>query len=85
MSMQIGGSSVMISLHREAGGKPWEVYDGRTRVKLGNLPVADVDYGKGLVEEITNFLKLGHRNFLDALPVNTRRHRTIPPGKPQLS
>jgi len=85
MSMQIGGSSVMISLHREAEGKPWEVYDGRTRVKLGNLPDAHVDYGKGLVEEITNFLKLGHRHFLDALPVNTRRHRTSPPGKPLLS
>ncbi len=79
LNLQIGGASVMISLHREALGSPWEVYDGRSRMKLGNLPAGEADYGQGLVDEITSFLKAGHRHFLDALPVNTRKGaRAIP-------
>jgi|SRR5277367_2559768 len=74
LNVQIGEANVTLWLQREVDDSPWEVYDGRTRVKLGSLPLKEMDCGKGLVDELTAFLKAGHREFLDALPVDSRRN-----------
>ncbi len=73
LSLQIGGSKVMISLQREGDTGPWEVYDARSKVKLGDLPTVEEDRGKGLADEVISFLRAGHKQYLDNLPTNTKR------------
>src|SRR5437879_3809268 len=73
VSLQIGGAVVVLALQRDEESSCWVVYDGRSNIKLGNLPEGDVDHCNGLVEQVTAFLKSGHRHFLDAFPANARR------------
>jgi len=73
VSLRIAGAVVMLALQRDEENFCWVVYDGRSNIKLGNLPEGDVDHCNGLVEHVTAFLRSGHRHFLDALPANARR------------
>lgn len=71
--MQVGGASVLIGLQQDGPDTPWDVYDGRTKIKLGTLPAGETDSGRALIDEVIAFLKAGHRHFLDGLPLNARR------------